>query len=136
MKIFYGYVTLLRRIQLVYDIIYLRRYKEDLLMALNITKENFAKVIESSDTPVLIDFWAPWCGPCKMLGPIIEELSKDYKDKAIVGKVNVDEAQDIAQEYGIMSIPAVMVFKGGKVVDSSVGVKPKAYYVKALDSAL
>ena len=105
-------------------------------MALNITKENFAKVIESSETPVLIDFWAAWCGPCKMLGPTIEELAKDYKDKAIVGKVNVDDATDIAQQYGIMSIPAVMVFKGGKVVDSSVGVKPKAYYVKALDSAL
>ena len=105
-------------------------------MALNITKENFAKVIESSDTPVLIDFWAAWCGPCKMLGPTIEELSNEYTNKAIVGKVNVDEAQEIAQEYGVMSIPAVMVFKGGKVVDSSVGVKPKAYYVKALDSAL
>jgi len=105
-------------------------------MALNITKENFAKIIEDSDTPVLIDFWAPWCGPCKMLGPIIEDLAKDYKGKAIVGKVNVDDAQDIAQQYGIMSIPAVMVFKSGKVVDSSVGVKPKGYYVKALDAAL
>ena len=105
-------------------------------MALNITKENFAKVIEDSDTAVLIDFWAPWCGPCKMLGPIIEDLAKDYKGKAIVGKVNVDEAQDVAQQYGIMSIPAVMIFKSGKVVDSSVGVKPKDYYVKALDAAL
>ena len=105
-------------------------------MAINITKENFSKIIEGSDVPVLIDFWAAWCGPCKMLGPTIEELSKEYKDKAIIGKVNVDEAQDIAQKYGVMSIPSVMVFKGGKVVDSSVGVKQKSYYAKALDKAL
>jgi len=105
-------------------------------MAINITKENFSKIIEGSDVPVLIDFWAAWCGPCKMLGPTIEELSKEYKDKAIIGKVNVDEAQDIAQEYGVMSIPSVMVFKGGEVVDSSVGVKQKSYYAKVLDKAL
>ncbi len=105
-------------------------------MALNLTAKDFDSTINGSDKPVLVDFWAAWCGPCRMLGPAIEELATDYEGKAVIAKLNVDDAQDIAQKFGVMSIPAVMIFKDGKVVDSSVGVKPKTYYSKALDKAL
>jgi len=105
-------------------------------MAKNLTGKDFNSTINESDKPVLVDFWAAWCGPCRMLGPIIEELATDYEGKAVIAKLDVDSAQDIAQKFGVMSIPAVMIFKDGKVVDSSVGVRPKSYYVKALDKAL
>jgi thioredoxin 1 len=105
-------------------------------MAVNLTSSDFDSTVNDSGKPVLIDFWASWCGPCRMLGPVLDELTKEYEGKAIIAKVNVDEEQSLAQKYGIMSIPAVMVFKDGKVVDSSVGVRPKAYYVGAIDKAL
>ena len=91
-------------------------------MSLVFTDQNFNEEVLGSDVPVLVDFWAPWCGPCQMMGPIMEELSKEYEGKAIkIGKCNVDESSDIAAQYNIMSIPAFMVFKGGEMVDQMTG---------------
>ena len=91
-------------------------------MALVFSAENFNDEVLKSDKPVFVDFWAPWCGPCQMMGPIVDELAEEYKDKEIkIGKCNVDESQDIASQFGIMSIPAFMVFKGGEVVDQVTG---------------
>ena len=89
------------------------------------TDQNFEQEVVKNDLPVLVDFWAPWCGPCQMMGPIIDELSKELEGKVKVGKVNVDENQDISSKYEIMSIPALKVFKGGKVVKEFVGVQNK-----------
>ena len=91
-----------------------------------ITQENFEREVLQSDQPVLVDFWASWCGPCRMLAPIIEELAHEQAGKAKVGKVNVDEQPGLAAQFRIASIPTVMVFKGGKPVETLVGVRPKA----------
>ncbi len=91
-----------------------------------LTKENFENEVLKSDKPVLVDFWASWCGPCMMLAPIVEEIAKENKDTIKVGKVNIDEQSALAREYNIMSIPAVMVFKDGKITNSSVGFRPKS----------
>ena len=93
-------------------------------MALEFTDANFASEVIKSDKAVLVDFWAPWCNPCKMVGPIIEKLSKDMTDVKI-GKLNVDDNPNAAQEYGITSIPAMLMFKGGKVVATAMGFKPE-----------
>ncbi len=89
-----------------------------------------------SDVPVLVDFWAPWCGPCKMLTPIVEALAVDYAGKAKVVKVNVDDNQQLAQQFGIRGIPTTMVFKGGEVTSTLVGMQPKENLAAALDEAL
>ena len=93
-------------------------------MALTLTNENFKQEVLDSDKPVIVDFWAPWCGPCKMILPIIEELSTELTDVK-VGKINVDEQEDLAREYGIMSIPTLLVFKDGKVSNQAVGARDK-----------
>lgn len=92
-------------------------------MEMEFTDSNFEQEVIGSDKPVLVDFWAPWCGPCQMMGPIIEELAKVMGDKAKVGKLNVDENGETASKYGIMSIPAIKIFKGGQVVKEFVGVQ-------------
>lgn len=90
-----------------------------------ITEENFENEVLNSDKTVLVDFWAQWCGPCRMLGPIIEEIANDYEGKVKVGKVNVDEQPNLASKYGIASIPTVIVFKNGKPENTSVGLRTK-----------
>ncbi|MEK9613146.1 MAG: thioredoxin [Flavobacteriaceae bacterium] len=105
-------------------------------MALEITDATFDEVVLKSDKPVLVDFWAAWCGPCRMVGPIIEELSNDYKGKAVVGKVDVDANQEFAAKYGVRNIPTVLVFDKGELVGRHVGVSPKATYAEAIESAL
>lgn len=101
-------------------------------MALVITKDNFQKEVMESDKPVLIDFWAPWCGPCRMIGPTIEELSNEVTN-AKVGKVNVDEQPELASQFKVMSIPTIIVIKDGKVVNTAVGVKSKAAMLQMLE---
>ena len=105
-------------------------------MALEITDATFDEVVLKSDKPVLVDFWATWCGPCRMVGPIIEEISNDYDGKAVVGKVDVDSNQEFAAKYGVRNIPTVLLFKNGEVVDKQVGVAPKATYASKIDSVL
>ncbi len=98
---------------------------------LKITRENFENEVMKSNIPVLIDFWAPWCGPCRMMGPIIEQLAEEYEGKAKVGKVNVDEEGELSQAFGVMSIPTIVLVKDGKIVKQVVGARPKAE-VKAM----
>lgn len=103
-------------------------------MALEITDANFEELVLKSDKPVLVDFWAEWCGPCRMVGPVVEELSKEYDGKAVVGKVNVDHNADISTKYGIRNIPTLLVFKNGEVVEKQVGIAPKNILAGKLDA--
>ena len=103
---------------------------------IKIDSANFEAEVKNSEIPVLVDFWAPWCAPCNMLTPTIEALAGEYDGKVKVVKVNVDDNQELAGEYGIRGIPTVMVFKDGQVVDSMVGMKPKEELAKALDATL
>ncbi|NJB83406.1 thioredoxin [Wenyingzhuangia aestuarii] len=105
-------------------------------MALEITDATFEEVVLKSDKPVLVDFWAAWCGPCRMVAPIIDELTEEYDGKAVIGKVDVDANQEFAAKYGVRNIPTVLVFKGGEVVDKQVGVAPKATYAAKIDAAI
>jgi thioredoxin 1 len=99
---------------------------------LKITSENFEREVLNSDKPVLIDFWANWCGPCRMLSPTISEIAEEYKDKVKVGKVNVDEEGELAAMFRVSSIPLLVVMKNGKVVNSSIGVRPKSQIIKMI----
>jgi thioredoxin 1 len=103
---------------------------------LHVSDETFQSEVLESDLPVLIDFWAPWCGPCRMLAPIIEELAADYDGRVVVGKVNTDENGDAPQRYGIMGIPTLIIFKDGEEVERLVGVRPKQAIVEKLDALL
>ncbi len=103
---------------------------------LGVTGTEFEETVLKSNVPVLVDFWAEWCGPCKAIGPAIEQLAGEYEGRAKVVKVDVDADPDLATEYGVMSIPAVFLFKGGKVVDQHVGLAPKDRFVEMLNRAL
>ena len=105
-------------------------------MAVELTDSNFQELVLNSDKPVLVDFWAAWCGPCRMLGPIIEELHDDFQGKAIVGKVDVDNNQQVSVDYGIRNIPTVLIFKNGEVVDKIVGVASKEVIAEKLSAHL
>jgi len=93
-------------------------------------------LVLKSDKPVLVDFWAEWCGPCRMVGPVVEELSKDYDGKALVGKVDVDSNPGISTKYGIRNIPTLLIFKGGEIVDKQVGAVPKSVLAGKLDGQM
>lgn len=97
-----------------------------------ITKENFEDEVLKADKPVMLDFWAAWCGPCRMLAPIVAEIAEDYAGKAVIGKVNVDEEPELASMYNIESIPTVMVFRNGQITDTSVGFRTKEELEKLL----
>jgi thioredoxin 1 len=105
-------------------------------MALEITDSNFEELVLKSEKPVLVDFWAEWCGPCRMVGPVVEEMSQEYNGKAVIGKVNVDLNSNISMNYGIRNIPTLLYFKNGQVVDKQVGVVPKSTLVAKLEAQL
>ncbi len=100
-----------------------------------ITDSNFEEVM-NTDKPVLVDFWAEWCGPCKMIAPVVEELAVDYDGKAVIGKVDVDTNPEVSAKFGIRSIPTLLVFKGGEIVDKQIGAVPKAVLSEKIDAQL
>lgn len=104
--------------------------------AIEITDQNFSETVSGSDKPVLVDFWAVWCGPCRMVGPIVEELAQEYEGKAVIGKLDVDSNPGISMEFGIRSIPTLLIFKNGKVVDKIVGAVPKSVLKGKLEAAV
>jgi thioredoxin 1 len=105
-------------------------------MAIEITDANFEEVVLKADKPVLVDFWAVWCGPCRMVGPIVEELSKEYEGKAIIGKVDVDNNPQVAAQMGIRNIPTLLFFKDGEIKDKQVGAVPKNVLAEKLDKLM
>lgn len=105
-------------------------------MALEFTDGNFDELALNSDKPVMVDFWAEWCGPCRMVGPIVEEISSEYDGKAVVGKVNVDHNPDISAKFGIRNIPTIIFIKNGELVDKSVGAVPKNVLTEKIDNLL
>tara|TARA_B100000795_G_C22608949_1_gene364310 strand:- start:215 stop:532 length:318 start_codon:yes stop_codon:yes gene_type:complete len=105
-------------------------------MAIELTDANFEEIAINSDKPVVVDFWAEWCGPCRMVGPIVEELAKDYEGRAIVGKVDVDNNNEISAKFGIRNIPTILFLKNGEVVDKQVGAVQKSALAEKLDKLL
>src|SRR6056297_2975635 len=105
-------------------------------MALEITDATFDEVVLKSDKPVVVDFWAAWCGPCRMVGPIIEEMHSEYDGKAIIGKVDVDQNPGVSAKFGVRNIPTILFVKNGEIVDKSVGAVPKAQLTTKLDALL
>ncbi len=105
-------------------------------MAMKLDSSNFDSVLATKNMPVMVDFWATWCGPCRMVAPVIEQVAEEYEGRAIVGKVDVDECGDLAMRYGVMSIPTVMVFVNGQPVAKQIGAAPKTTYAAMLDQAL
>jgi len=105
-------------------------------MALEVTDATFDEVVLKSDKPVMVDFWAAWCGPCRMVAPIMDQLTAEYAGKAVIVKVDVDANQKFAAEYGVRNIPTVLVFKNGEVVEKQVGVAPKATYAQKIEAHL
>ena len=105
-------------------------------MAIELTDATFESLVLKSDKPVLVDFWAVWCGPCRMVGPIVQEIGEEYGDKVVVGKLDVDHNPETARNFGIRNIPTIMFFKNGEVVDKQVGAVPKQKLVEKLDYLL
>ncbi len=105
-------------------------------MALEITDANFEELVLKADKPVVVDFWAEWCGPCRMLTPIIEEMASEYEGKAVIGKVNVDLNPGVSAQFGIRNIPTVLFVKGGEIADKSVGAVPKVQLTTKLDALI
>lgn len=101
-----------------------------------LTDSNFEDEVIKSEHPVLVDFWAEWCGPCRMIGPVVEEMAGEYEGKAKIGKVNVDNNPEVSVKYGIRSIPALLIFKNGEVVDQIIGAVPKTHLTKQLEAQL
>ncbi len=105
-------------------------------MAIELTDATFESLVLKSDKPVLVDFWAVWCGPCRMVGPIVQEIGEEYGDKVVVGKLDVDHNPETARNFGIRNIPTLLFFKNGEVVDKQVGAVPKQKLVEKLDGLL
>ena len=105
-------------------------------MAIEFTDANFEELVLQSDKPVIVDFWAEWCGPCRMVGPIVNQIGEEYNDRAVVGKLNVDSNPGITRKFGIRNIPTILFFKGGEQVDKQVGAVPKQVLEKKLTKLL
>jgi len=114
----------------------LDKFKIKKIMALEITDANFEELVLKSDKPVLVDFWAEWCGPCRMVGPVVEEIAKEYNGRAVVGKVNVDNNPGISMKFGIRNIPALLYFNKGEIVDKQIGAVPKSVLAGKLDKQI
>ncbi len=105
-------------------------------MAIELTDSNFEEMVLKSDKPVIVDFWAEWCGPCSMVGPIVQEIGEDFKDKAVVGKLDVDNNPNVTRQFGIRNIPTILFFKNGEVADKQVGAVPKSVLANKLNALL